>query len=106
MSDQIIPVLIWTEATLLIVIDISSWLNQDRLRRVTALSLLPINDTTLRYGSSDAGKHVVANDDLLNVLMANAADTFEVTPPEFRETPRLVQLLSCLVISKDMLVCL
>src|SRR6185437_9529204 len=39
MSDQISPVLIWTDATLLMLTLISSWLNQERLWRVTACSL-------------------------------------------------------------------
>jgi len=42
-SDQISPVLMWTEAILAMLIVISSWLNHDRLRRVTDLSLTSIN---------------------------------------------------------------
>src|SRR5882724_11672405 len=39
MSDQMIPVLMWTDATLEMLILISSLLNHDRLCRMTALSV-------------------------------------------------------------------
>src|SRR5207302_10006191 len=39
MSDQITPVLIWTEAIFCTLMLISSRLNQERLRRITAFSL-------------------------------------------------------------------
>ena len=45
--DQSRPVLIWTEATLVMLMLISSWLNQERLRRVINLSL-----TSMRVGKS------------------------------------------------------
>ena len=39
MVDQISPVLIWTDATFWMLMLISSLLNHDRLRRITALSV-------------------------------------------------------------------
>jgi uncharacterized membrane protein YjfL (UPF0719 family) len=39
MSDQMIPVLTWTDATLVMLMLISSLLNHERLRRMTAWSV-------------------------------------------------------------------
>ena len=48
MSDQNMPVLMWTEATRDIAMLISSRLNRERLRRVTALSV-----TSMRVGNKN-----------------------------------------------------
>jgi hypothetical protein len=46
--------------------------------RLVAISILPITDRTLIYGSSDAGRTVYATNDELNVLMQNAATTLNI----------------------------
>jgi len=42
------------------------------------MSILPIDDTTLRYGSKDGGRNVHADDPKLNELMERAADILNI----------------------------
>ena len=48
-SDQTRPVLMWTEATLVMLMLISSWLNHERLRRITALSVTSMEVGNRRF---------------------------------------------------------
>ena len=74
MSDQISPVLMWTEATLGRAMLISSRRNHDRLRRIIAVSVISMT---------------VGNKKLPWVQRLAWKDSTAITGPCFRNGPRL-----------------
>ena len=46
--------------------------------RLVGLSILPITADTLRYGSSDGGKNIMASDEELNICMTRAAQKLNI----------------------------
>jgi len=48
--------------------------------RLIAISILPISDSTIIYGTCDAGRHIYSNDERFNKLMKKAATKLNILP--------------------------